>query len=101
MAGGWSATVTSSTESGDSYGAYLSTAPTYASDEKEILIYHRNHGMHQRTNNVKVEGAISEIANTSLTSALAAAATSITVENASLFHQVVNGAAISNSPRIR
>ena len=96
-AGGWSATVTSSTESGDSYGAYLSTAPTYASDEKEILIYHRNHGMHQRTNNVKVEGAISEIANTSLTSALAAAATSITVENASLFHQVVNGAAISNA----
>ena len=96
-AGGWSATVTSSVESGDSFGAYLATAPVYASDEKEILVYHRNHGMHQRTNNVKVEGAISEVGNTSLTSALAAAATTITVDNAVAFHKVVNGAAISNA----
>ncbi len=96
-AGGWSATVTSSVESGDSFGAYLATAPVYASDEKEILVYHRNHGMHQRTNNVKIEGAISEVGNTSLTSALAAAATTITVDNAIAFHKVVNGAAISNA----
>ena len=95
--GGWSATVTSSAESGDSFGAYLSSVPAYASDEQEILVYHRNHGMHQRTNNVKVEGVISEIADTTLTSALAAAATSITVDNAQVFHKVVNGAAISNA----
>tara|TARA_B100000073_G_scaffold49310_1_gene36402 strand:- start:119 stop:2113 length:1995 start_codon:yes stop_codon:yes gene_type:complete len=95
-AGGWTATVTSSVESGDSFGAYLSGAPTYANDEKEILVYHRNNGMHSRQNNVSIEGVISEIANTSLTSALAAAATSISVDNSTAFHKVVNGAAISD-----
>ena len=94
--GGWTATVTSSTESGDSFGGFLSTAPTYANDEKEILVYHRNSGMHSRQNNVSIEGVISEVGDTTLTSALAAAATSITVENAQAFHKVVNGAAISN-----
>ena len=96
-AGGWSATVTSSTESGDSFGAYLPSAPTFANDEKEILIYHRNHGMHHRANNVSIEGVQSEISPTSLTSALATGATSITVDNASTFHTVVNGAAISDA----
>ena len=95
--GGWTGTVTSSTESGDSFGGYLPSAPTYANDEKEILIYHRNHGMHNRTNNVKIEGVASEISPTTLTSALAAAATSITVDSAITFHTVVNGAAISNA----
>ena len=95
--GGWTATVTSSTESGDSFGAYLSQAPSYANDEQEILIYHRNHGMHSRTNNVKIEGVVSEISNTSLTSALAAAATTISVDNATAFHRIVNGSAISDA----
>jgi len=94
--GGWTATVTSSVESGDSFSAYLSAAPTYENDEKEILVYHRNHGMHSRQNNVKIEGVISEISDTSLTSALPAAATSITVDNANAFHKIVNGAAISD-----
>ena len=96
-AGGWTATVTSSTESGDSYGAFLSTGPAFANDEKEILIYHRNHGMHSRANNVKIEGAISEIGPTTLSSSLATAATTISVDNASLFHSIINGAAISNT----
>ena len=95
--GGWTATVTSSTESGDSFGAYLPSAPTFANDEKEILIYHRNHGMHSRTNNVSIEGVKSEISDTTLTSALAAAATSITVDSAIAFHKTVNGAAISDA----
>ncbi len=95
--GGWTATVTSSTESGDSFGAYLSQAPSYANDEQEILVYHRNHGMHSRTNNVKIEGVVSEISNTSLTSALAAAATTISVDNATAFHKIVNGSAISDA----
>jgi len=95
--GGWTATVTSSTESGDSFGAYLPSAPTFANDEKEILIYHRNHGMHHRANNVSIEGVQSEVSPTSLTGALAAAATSITVDSAVAFHTVVNGAAISNA----
>jgi len=95
--GGWTGTVTSSTESGDSFGAYLTSAPTFDSDQTEVLVYHRNHGMHNRTNNVAIEGVISEVADTTLTSALATGATSISVSNASTFHTVVNGAAISNT----
>ena len=95
--GGWTGTVTSSTESGDSFGAYLTAAPTFDGDQTEVLVYHRNHGMHNRTNNVAIEGVISEIADTTLTSALSTGATSISVANASLFHKVVNGAAISNT----
>jgi hypothetical protein len=95
--GGWTGTVTSSTESGDSFGAYLTAAPTFDGDQTEVLVYHRNHGMHNRTNNVAIEGVVSEIADTTLTSALSTGATSISVANASLFHKVVNGAAISNT----
>ena len=95
--GGWTGTVTSSVESGDSYGAYLSAAPSYSSDEKEILIYHRNHGMHSRTNNVNIEGVVSEVSPTTLTSALSVGGSSISVENAISFHTIVNGSAISAS----
>ena len=59
--GGASATVTSSTYNGDSYGAYVTVTPSYASDEKELLVYHRNHGMDQRCNNVEITGVVSEI----------------------------------------
>ena len=62
--GGWTGTVTSSTESGDSFGAYLTAAPTFDGDQTEVLVYHRNHGMHNRTNNVAIEGVVSEIADT-------------------------------------
>jgi hypothetical protein len=53
--------------------------------------------MHNRTNNVSIEGVVSEISPTTLTSALAAAATTITVDSAITFHTVVNGSAISNT----
>ena len=53
--------------------------------------------MHSRANNVKIEGAISEIGPTTLSSSLATAATTISVDNASLFHSIINGAAISNT----
>ena len=95
--GGWSGTVTSSVESGDSFGAYLTAAPTFDSDQTEVMVFHRNHGMHNRSNNVKIEGVMSEISDTTLTSALSTGATSITVANAALFHKIINGAAISNS----
>ena len=95
--GGWTATVTSSTESGDSFGAYLTASPTFDSDQTEVLVYHRNHGMHNRTNNVKIEGVTSEVSPTTLTSALATGGTSISVQDGSQFHTVVNGAAISNT----
>ena len=82
---------------GDTIGVYLTSAPTYAQDEKEVLIYHRNHGMHSRQNNVRIEGVISEIAPTILNSALIVGATSITVDNATAFHKTINGAVISDS----
>ena len=95
-AGGASAVASVISYSGDSYGPYVSTTPSYASDEKEVLVYHRNHGMHQRTNNVEITGVVSEISPTSLTAALSAGATSITVDDASQFHAIVNGQAISD-----
>ena len=93
--GGGGGSVSNVTYAGDSRGAPLAAVPAYASGEKEVLVYHRNHGMHNRSNNVKVEGIESEIAPTTLTSALAVGATSITVDDANMFHKVVNGAAIS------
>ena len=95
--GGGTATASSIVYTGDSIGNFLTAAPTYAQDEKEVLIYHRNHGMHNRTNNVRVEGVISEVAPTVLNSALIVGATSITVENATAFHKTINGAVISDS----
>ena len=53
--------------------------------------------MHSRQNNVKIEGVVSEISPSSLTSALAAAATSLSATDSSTFHQVVNGAAVSDA----
>ena len=53
--------------------------------------------MHNRTNNVTVEGAVSEIADTVLTSALSIGTTTINCEDGSDFHDIVNGAAISAS----
>lgn len=93
--GGASATVTSSTYNGDSYGAYVTVTPSYASDEKEVLVYHRNHGMHQRSNNVEITGVVSEISPTTLTSSITSTATTIAVANALQFHTIVNGSAVS------
>ena len=43
------ATITSINYTGDSYDAYPTAAPSYPNDDKEVLVYHRNHCMHQRT----------------------------------------------------
>ncbi len=94
--GGTSATITSISYSGDSYVAYPTATPSYPSDDKEIAISCRNHGMHQRTNNVEIEGVISEVPHTTLTTTLSQAGTSIQVTDASQFHQIIGGAAIDN-----
>jgi len=95
--GGGSATAASVAYSGDSIGSYLTAAPTFAQDEKEILIYHRNHGMHNRTNNVRIEGVVSEVSSTVLNSALIVGATSIVVEDATAFHKTINGVVIGTT----
>ena len=94
--GGTSATITAVVFSGDSYTAYPTAAPSFPADDKEVLVFHRNHGMHQRTNNVEVSGIISEVPDTTLTSTLAAGATSIQLQDASQFHTLIGGAAIGN-----
>ena len=94
--GGTSATITSINYSGDSYDAYPTAAPSYPNDDKEVLVYHRNHGMHQRSNNVEVEGIISEVPPTTLTTTLTAGATSIQVNDASQFHTIIGGSPIGN-----
>ena len=94
--GGTSATLTSITYSGDSYDGYPTQAPSFPEDDKEVAIFHRNHGMHQRTNNVEIEGVISEVPPTTLTTSLSAGATSIQVQDASQFHQIIGGANIGN-----
>ena len=94
--GGTSATITSITYSGDSYVAYPTGTPSYPNDDKEIAISCRNHGMHQRTNNVEIEGVISEVPPTTLTTTLAQASSSIQVADASQFHAIIGGAAIGS-----
>ena len=94
--GGTSATITSIVYSGDSYTAFPTQAPSYPHDDKEILIYHRNHGMHQRTNNVEIMGVVSEVPSTTLTTTLAQSSSSIQVQDASQFHNIIGGAAIGN-----
>ena len=83
------------TAAGDSVNAYPVAQPTYNNDERECWVYHQNHGMHDRQNNVEIEGIMSEITPTSLTAALAADSLSISVESAAGFHTVVNGVAVS------
>ena len=94
--GGTSATITSISYSGDSYDAYPTAAPSFPSDDKEVLVYHRNHGMHQRTNNVEIMGVKSEVPDTTLTTTLAQGSTSIQVQDGSQFHQIIGGATIGN-----
>ena len=94
--GGTSCTVSSLTYQGDSYTAYPTAAPSYPDDDKEIAISHRNHGMHQRANNVEIEGVKSEVPDTTLTSTLSAGATSIQISDGSQFHAIIGGAPIGD-----
>ena len=94
--GGTSCTLSSLVYQGDSYTAYPTAAPSYPDDDKEIAISHRNHGMHQRANNVEIEGVKSEVPDTTLTSTLSAGATSIQLSDGSQFHAIIGGAPIGD-----
>ena len=83
-----SATVQAATQSG---------APTYDTSNKKIRIAHSDHGMHDLDNNVIIEGAISEVSPTYLTSAISASDTAVNVNDATAFHKIINGAAITAS----
>ena len=53
--------------------------------------------MHSTSNNVIVSGAVSEVSDTSLTASLSASDVSISVSDATAFHKIINGLAISVS----
>jgi len=90
------ATITSVAYSGDTYNQFPTAAPSYQQKDRKVLVYHKNHCMHQRTNNVEISGVVSEVPPTTLTSSLSAGSTSINVEAAGGFHTFVNGTAIGN-----
>ena len=94
--GNTQATITSKVTAGDSFTAYPESAPSYRAKDKQVIVRHPNHCMHQTTNNVEIKNVISEITPTVLTSELSDSATSINVEDASIFHTTVNNAVISN-----
>ena len=52
--------------------------------------------MHDTDNNVVIEGAISEVANTTLTAAVDATGLSLAVNDATAFHKIINGLAIGS-----
>lgn len=97
------ATISSLTYSGDQVdaGAYISPTVTqkgaFATNQQYVTIRHSNHCMHDTNNNVQITGVRSEVDPTYLLNAIGATETSITVDNASLFHKVINGTPISQT----
>ena len=95
--GGVSGTMSSASYSGDSYTAYPALTPTARAVDKKIHVFHPNHGMHNRSNNVTITGVRSEIPSTVLNTTLSSTATSIAVQEAGTFHKIINGQSISNT----
>ena len=93
--GGVSGTISSAVYNGDSFTAYPTLTPQARVTDKKIHVFHPNHGMHSRSNNVEIKGVESEIPPTILTSTLSSTATSISVQDASAFHKIINGANIN------
>jgi Domain of unknown function (DUF4815) len=93
---GVSATISSDTYSGDSVNGYPASAPTARVEDKAIIVSHNNHCMHSRQNNVEISGVISEVPATVLTADLNIGSNSITVQDATAFHKVINAQAIGN-----
>ena len=97
------ATVSTVTYSGDAIessavsDSFVSATPTYSTAQRKVRVYHSNHCMHSTSNNVVVSGAVSEVSDTSLTASLSASDVTITVSDATAFHKIINGLAISVS----
>ena len=81
-------------ESGAISDSFIDSTINFSSTQKRVRVYQDNHGMHDVDNNVIIEGAISEIANTALTASIDASTLSLSVNDASAFHKIINGLAI-------
>jgi len=77
--------------------AFPNTTPTYTTSERRIRMIHTNHAMHSLSNNVSIAGVTSEVSSTVLSSSISATDTTINVNDATAFHRIINGAAISSS----
>lgn len=97
------ATVATVTYSGDAVeaaavsDAFVSTTPTYSTNQRKVRINHSNHGMHDVDNNVDISGVTSEVGDTFLTSSISSTDTSISVNDALAFHTRINGSGIGTS----
>ena len=95
--------MSSITYSGDAIEAsavsdgYPTATPTYSTSQRKIRLAHSNHCMHSSQNNVVITGIESEVSPTYLTAAISASDTSLNVNDASAFHQIINGGAISST----
>lgn len=84
------------TYSGDTKQEYLSLAPTFSSAMKKVIVNHNNHGMHDLSNQVTISGIVSEIPPTTLKIAIIATDLTLSVSDASAFHQTINGLDVSS-----
>ena len=82
-------------ESGAISDAFVNTSPTYTASQRRVRVDHGNHGMHDLNNNVVITGIVSEVSDTYLTSSISASDTAINVNDATAFHTIINGGAVS------
>ena len=95
------------TLTGDDINDYPSAPISYFNDATEITVRHANHCMHDSSNSVLIQGAISEVSPTIVDSAYHTNGITATdgvtnsfqlhVQDASAFHTIVNGETISSS----
>ena len=93
--------------SGDDINDYASAPISYFNKATEVTVHHANHCMHDVANNVKIEGCISEVAPTIIDSAYhtngitasdgVSGTFQLHVADASAFHTLINGSAVSTS----
>ena len=92
---------------GDDINDYPAAPISYFNQATEITVMHANHCMHDKGNNVKLEGVISEVAATIIDSAYhtngltasdgVSGTFSLHINDASAFHTTINGAAVGTS----
>ena len=82
-------------KTGSIQNSYPQSTPTFATTQRKVRVLHSNHGMHDVANNVTVSDVESEVSPTTLTAAISASDTSISVSDASAFHKIINGQSVS------
>ena len=87
---------------GEGNGGFLRLLPNsflLTSGSDQIRVFHSNHGMQSNLNYLKVDGVISEIADTAINmgGGFGTTASQITVDDASDLHTTIGGSAVSAS----